>query len=147
MQLTSMIIFHICVVDASIFTVAQLRYYLRINLEEYPDGNRQHLVDLYRKHLAGRFCPESQRFDWPGKYFTIHLSPPIPLIPRAPWLIISWTAGTAPSNLNVPGLKQILTEYKVKVQSSDRRNVLEDLYNSLKTSLQEKKVIQKTGQC
>ncbi|PLW31338.1 hypothetical protein PCANC_19624 [Puccinia coronata f. sp. avenae] len=102
--------------DASIFTVAQLRYYLRINLEEYPNGNRQHLVDLYRKHLAGRFLPESQRFDWP-----------------------------APSDLNVPGLKQILTEYKVKVQSSDRRNVLEDLYNSLKTSLQEKKLIQKTA--
>jgi hypothetical protein len=48
-----------------------LRYYLRINLEEYPEGNCQHLVNLYHKHLSGCLRPESQRFDWPGKYFTI----------------------------------------------------------------------------
>ncbi|PLW26074.1 hypothetical protein PCANC_27073 [Puccinia coronata f. sp. avenae] len=101
--------------DAAIFTVAQLRYYLKLNLGDYPDGSRQHLVVLYNQHLAGRFRPENQRFDWP-----------------------------APSDLNVPGLKQILTEYQVKFQSSDRRNILEDLYDKLKTSLQAKKVVQKT---
>ncbi|PLW34520.1 hypothetical protein PCANC_19243 [Puccinia coronata f. sp. avenae] len=101
--------------DAAIFTVAQLRYYLKLNLGDYPDGSRQHLVVLYNQHLAGRFRPENQRFDWP-----------------------------APSDLNVPGLKQILTEYQVKFQSSDRHNILEDLYDKLKTSLQAKKVVQKT---
>ncbi|PLW27020.1 hypothetical protein PCANC_21530 [Puccinia coronata f. sp. avenae] len=70
--------------DAAIFTVAQLRYYLKLNLGDYPDGSRQHLVVLYNQHLAGRFRPENQRFDWP-----------------------------APSDLNVPGLKQILTEYNI----------------------------------
>ncbi|WAR61512.1 hypothetical protein PtB15_12B199 [Puccinia triticina] len=43
---------------------------------------------------------------------------------------------TAALDLNVPGLKHVLAEYKIEHESSARRNVLEQLYNSLKTCVQ-----------
>jgi hypothetical protein len=55
-------------IDATIFTVAQLRFYLKSSQVQYPDGCPQNrLLNVYHQHLAGRIRPEGLRFDWPGK--------------------------------------------------------------------------------